>query len=102
MEQTALIPKYVRNALDRLQGVADDVRLVQGSARLKMNNKRTVLYMTFELQRPARCASVDEWLGKLASFVICESGYGEVEGILGSSGEVVGARVEVSYDLKSF
>ena len=102
MEQTALIPKYVKNALDRLHSVADDVQLVQGSARLKMNNKRTVLYMEFELQKPSRCASVDEWLGKLANYVLRESGYGEVEGILGSNGEVVGARVEVSYDLKSF
>jgi hypothetical protein len=43
-----------------------------------------------------------EWLSSLSSAISQLSGYGEVKIISSEDGEVVGARVDVSYDLNHF
>ena len=94
------ISRYVEDALRRLrQETQSDVRLVQGTARVKMRSGRSILYVVFELERPAKL-SAEEWMESLTQHVNRESGYGQAEVVLDSSGEVVGGRVEVSYDLQ--
>lgn len=102
MEQTSL-SGYVKNALERLQAVTDhDVQLAQGSVKLRRKHESVILHVAFELEISKPCSSAGEWLGTLVDYVMQEGGYGDVNVVVDGNGEVVGGRVEVSYDLKSF
>ena len=80
---------------------ADDPAIDE-AVKLVVRKSRTVGFkVRCRVDPPEGVESVG-WLNSLTSAIGELSGYGEVRAVIGEDGEVVGARVDVSYDLNHF
>jgi len=99
--QAACIQQAAVDLLDAMRVHTDADPQLNEAIKLVVRKRRVVgVKIRCEVTPPAGVKSV-EWLNNLTAAISRLTGYGEVKAIL-EDGEVVGARVDVSYDLNHF